>query len=111
MMSIIDAYILNQDKKFHEELFKLKSALLEVLVDCEEKISYGMPTFWKKKNICHFALNKNHIGFYPGPMAIETFSSQLSKYKTSKGAIQIPFGKLDVSLIQSIASWCLKNYI
>ena len=72
--------------------------------DTVEKISYGMPTFYYNGNLIHFALYKNHLGIYPGPDAIEVFQDQLTSFKTSKGAIQIPLnqplpGKLIADII------------
>jgi hypothetical protein len=54
------------------------------------KMSYGIPTLALGKNVFHFAAFKAHIGLYPGAAAIEVFAAALAKYKTSKGAIQIP---------------------
>ena len=71
-----------------------------------EKISYGMPTFHYKGNLIHFALYKNHLGLYPGPDAIEHFQDQLTGFKTSKGAIQIPLDqKLPEKLIVDIIDY------
>lgn len=52
-----------------------------------------MPTFYLNGNLVHYAINKNHLGFYPAPNAIEAFKEHLNEYKTSKGAIQFPFSK------------------
>lgn len=71
-----------------------------------EKISYGMPTFHYNGNLIHFALYKNHLGLYPGPDAIEHFQDQLTGFKTSKGAIQIPLDrKLPEKLIADIIDY------
>jgi uncharacterized protein YdhG (YjbR/CyaY superfamily) len=40
-----------------------------------------------------FACHKKHIGFYPGPSAIEAFKEDLSAFNISKGTIQFPFDK------------------
>ena len=65
-----------------------------------------MPTFWKGRNIIHFAPAKNHIGIYPGPDAITAFAERLKDYKTSKGALQLPNKKeLPLDLIADIARW------
>ena len=47
---------------------------------------------------------------YPGPEAVETFADKLKEYKTSKGAIQLPYDKpLPLELIGEIAKWCEKE--
>jgi uncharacterized protein YdhG (YjbR/CyaY superfamily) len=99
----IDQYIESFDINKKEELKKLYQILKEELVDANEKISWAMPTFYKKRNIIHFGAFKNHLGLYPGPRVIETFKEELSSYKTSKGTIQIPYGKIDQELIRKIA--------
>ena len=71
-----------------------------------EKISYGMPTFYYNGNLIHFAIYKNHLGIYPGSDAIEVFQDQLTSFKTSKGAIQIPLDqKLPEKLIADIIAY------
>ena len=70
-----------------------------------------MPTFWKGRNIIHFAQMKHHIGIYPGGEAVEVFADRLKGYKTSKGAIQIPNDKdLPLDLIKDIAVWSYERY-
>lgn len=71
-----------------------------------EKISYGMPTFYYNGNLIHFAMYKNHLGIYPGPDAIDVFQDQLTSFKTSKGAIQLPLDqKLPKQLIADIIAY------
>jgi uncharacterized protein YdhG (YjbR/CyaY superfamily) len=66
-------------------------------------MSYGMPTFHLNENIVHYAGYKNHIGFYPSPSGITPFLSELTDYKTSKGAIQFPLNEpFPKELIQRI---------
>ena len=65
-----------------------------------------MPTFYLKGNLVHFAAHKNHIGFYPTPSAIQAFESELSKYESSKGAVQFPMDKsLPLKLITKIVKF------
>lgn len=73
-------------------------------------ISWSMPTYWKGHNIIQFAGFKNHVGLYPGPEAVREFSERLKGYKTSKGAIQLPYsGTVPVELISDIAKWCYET--
>ena len=68
-----------------------------------------MPTYWRGKNLIHFAAQKYHIGIYPGAEAMEHFKLRLAKYITSKGAIRFPykgFGSEQLHLITEIAAWC-----
>ncbi len=105
----IDEYILSQDADKQEDLRFIRQILRDALPEAEERISWSMPTFWKKHNILHFAASKGHIGFYPGPEAVSHFAQDLQGYKTDKGTIRIPYGKIDATLIEKIAKWCLET--
>ena len=102
----IEEYILSQDVDKQEELRQIRRILREALPEAEERISWSMPTYWKKHNILHFAASKEHIGLYPGPEAVRQFAEELQGYKTDKGTIRIPYGKVDAILIEKIAKWC-----
>lgn len=105
----IQEYISKQDADIRPRLMAVYETIRTVLPDAEERISWSMPTFWKGRNIIHFAAAKNHIGLYPGPEAVEMFADRLSEYKTSKGAVQFPNNKeLPLELIAEIA---LRSYM
>ena len=71
-----------------------------------EAVSYGIPTFKLEGNLVHFGGFKNHIGFYPGPEAIEAYKKELAGYTCSKGAIQFPNDKsLPLALVKSITQY------
>ena len=102
----IDEYILSQEVDKQEDLRHIRQVLRDALPEAEERISWSMPTYWKKHNILHFAASKGHIGFYPGPEAVIQFAEELRGYKTDKGTIRIPYGKVDDALVEKIAKWC-----
>lgn len=103
----IDEYILGQPEDVQLYLNKVNSVIKTAIPNAVEKISWSMPTYWKKRNLIQFAAFKNHIGLYPGPEAVEAFSDKLQEYKTSKGTIQFPYDKaLPLELIEEIAKWC-----
>ena len=99
--------ILMQEEEIREDLYIMREALQEALPSVEERIAWSMPTYWKEHNILHFAANKKHIGYYVGIAAVEAFSSELTGYKTNKGTVQIPYGKVNKELVGKIAAWCL----
>lgn len=110
-MTEIQEYIAMSPKEKRERLTMIYDTVRAAIPEAQERISWGMPTFWKGRNIIHFAPAKTHIGLYPGPEAIEAFQDQLKGYKTSKGAIQLPDQKeLPLSLIEAVAVWCYENY-
>ena len=105
-MNLIDEYIQAQTPTIQERLCAVRNAIATAIPEAEERISYQMPTFWKGRNIIHFAAFKNHIGIYPGGEATAVFAEKLKDYKTSKGTIQIPNNKeLPLELIKEIAQW------
>ena len=102
----IDAYIEAQAKEVQPLLHQVRNTIRTALPEAEERISWKMPTYWKKHNIIHFAAFKKHIGVYPGENAMVHFAGRLTEYKTSKGAIQLPYDKpLPLDLIADIAKW------
>lgn len=99
----IDEYLSLFPNDIQVVLTKLRTTIKEAAPDATEKISYQMPTFFLGKNLVHFAVCKNHIGFYPSPSGIEAFKNELKPYKTSKGAVQFPISQpLPFDLISQI---------
>lgn len=106
----IDQYIKAFPKDIQHILEKIRRTIQKAAPEAEEAISYQIPTFKLHGNLVHFAAFKNHIGFYPASKAIEVFKSELSSYKTSKGAIQFPFDKpIPFSLISKITRFRVKE--
>ncbi len=110
MYTSITSYIKSQPKDFQPVLNEMYSIVVLEAPHAREAIKYGMPTFVGKKNLVHFALQKNHLGFYPTPSAIQHFEKELVKYKTSKGAVQFPFDKpLPKALIRKMVKFRVKE--
>lgn len=75
-----------------------------------ESIKWGMPAVSYERILVMYAAFKNHIGFYPTPSAIKKFKKDLSKYKTSRGAIQFPlYEPLPLGLIKRITAFRAKE--
>ena len=107
----IDEYIAAQDEKYQPRLREIREILRKALPDAEERISWSMPTYWKGRNIIHFAASKKHLGIYPGDEATAAFAEDLSEYDISKGTIRIPYDQhLPEELIGRIAQWCFEKY-
>lgn len=106
----IEEYISRQPEQARDYLRRMNEVIKAALPDAVEKISWSMPTYWKKYNLIQFAAFKKHVGLYPGPQAVEAFADRLAEYKTSKGAIQFPYYRaLPLELIREIAQWCGKE--
>ena len=107
----IEEYIAQQPEDARSYLRQINDTIKSALPEAVPKISWSMPTYWKKQNLIQFAASKKHIGLYRGPAAVEAFTDQLQGYKTSKGTIQLPYDKpLPLDLIREIAVWCKKEY-
>ena len=107
----IDAYIAMQDEAVQPRLREVRDLLRAALPEAQERMSWSMPTFWKGRNIIHFAASKKHLGLYPGGEATAVFADRLTGFDVSKGTIRLPYDKpLPVALIADIARWCLSQY-
>jgi len=106
-ISTIDEYINQFEGEKKNYLIKIRRLLAEVVPDsATETISYQMPTFRFHGNLIHFAMNKQHLGLYPGPEAIAHFAEQLRAFKTSNGAIQIPIDQpVPETIIRAIVAF------
>lgn len=106
-MTAIETYITQCPEAHQPRLLRLRQIILDAKPGLTEKISWGMPTFALRKNVIHFALNKEHTGIYPGAAAMVAFADRLHEYKTSKGALQLPHTKpLPEELIADMTRWC-----
>lgn len=102
----IDEYIAEFPADVQKKLKDIRATIKKAAPKAEEKISYAMPTFALHGNLVHFAAYKSHIGFYPAPSGISNFKEELSKYETSKGAIQFPLDKpIPLTLVSKIVKF------
>ncbi len=107
----IDAYIAASPEENRVRLNEIRDLILQTVPQLQETISWGMPTFkLRGKNLAHFAAHKHHLGFYPGEEPIVVFKERLAEYKTSKGAVQLPWSKaLPKELIRDMLLWQLEH--
>lgn len=100
----ISAYIKGYEPETQKRLKQMVIAIRSVVPkDTTEGIKYGMPAFYGKRVYVIFGGFNHHIGFYPTPSPIKTFTKELAKYQTAKGSIQLPLDKpLPLALIKKI---------
>lgn len=90
----IDQYIFSQPQEIQPLLQAVRETIVKAAPEAVEVISYSMPAFkWHGKILAYFAAHKNHIGFYATPSANTVFKEELQDFKTSKGAVQLPYNK------------------
>jgi uncharacterized protein YdhG (YjbR/CyaY superfamily) len=111
-VTTIDEYIAGFPKNIRELLEELRRVIRESAPQAEEAIRYGIPTFRLKGNLVHFAAFKHHIGFYPTPSAITTFSEELSPYKQSKGTVRFPLDTpIPYDLVRKIVKYRVEEML
>jgi len=100
----IDGYIAGYPDSVQAILQEIRRTIAEEVPSATEAIAYGIPTFkLRGKNLVHFGAFKNHIGFYPTPSALETFTEELSAYASGKGSAQFPLNEaMPLDLIREI---------
>ncbi len=106
----IDEYIALYPAEVQTILHTIRTLIKTIVPTANEAIRYGIPTFQLQGNLVHFGAYKTHIGLYPGPQAILMFKSELTKYPTSKGAIQFPLDKpIPLGIIKKIVQFRVKE--
>jgi len=108
----VSDYISGFEGIVKEKLEELRSIIRKAIPKAQEKIAYGIPTYYYGENLIHFAGFANHIGIYPTAKGIEAFAEAIKEYKTSKGAIQIPLDRtMPTKLIVEMAKYRYKSVI
>lgn len=91
-------------------LAQIRAAIQKAAPGAHEAIRYGVPTFIQGGILVHFAVFRNHIGFYPTPSAIDAFKEHLSPYKSAKGSVQFPLNRpLPLALIEQIVQFRVRE--
>ncbi len=107
-ITTIDAYIAQYEPEAQARMQAIRQTVHEIAPEAQERMSWQMPTFWLQGNLIHFAMNKAHIGLYPGSEAVARFQDKLGDYRTTKGGIQLPMNRpLPLDLIREITLFCL----
>ena len=108
----IEQYLLRFPAQVQEKLRTVRDIIAQASPGATEKISYGIPTFYLRGNLIHFAAFKHHIGLYPGAEGVEYFRERLlnAGYRISEGTIRFPLDQpLPESLIREIAEHCYER--
>ena len=107
----MDDYIAPFPREARAILENLRKAIKAAAPNANETIAYGIPTFRiNGKNLVHFAVLKNLIGFYPTPSAIIAFKKELAPYKQSKGAVQFPMDRpIPLGIVSKIVKYMVRE--
>jgi uncharacterized protein YdhG (YjbR/CyaY superfamily) len=108
----VNDYISGYPEKVKKRLTDIRKVVRKAAPEAIEKIGYGMPSYTFKGMLLYYAAHTNHIGFYPGPSAIETFKNELVDYETSRGTVQFPHNKkIPLKLIDGMVKFRVKENI
>lgn len=106
----VDEYIVHFPTNIQQVLQQLRAIIKNTAPSSEELISYNMPAYKQNGVLVYFAAHKKHIGFYPTALPIKVFEKELTTYKCSKGAIQLPIDKpLPSELIAKIVKFKIEE--
>jgi uncharacterized protein YdhG (YjbR/CyaY superfamily) len=97
----IDDYLDQLDEPKRSTLSQLRKAILDVLPDAEQCISYGVPAFKVGgKTVAGFAAFKNHLSYLPHSGSVfPELKDVLATYSKSAGALR--FG-IDTPLPEAV---------
>jgi uncharacterized protein YdhG (YjbR/CyaY superfamily) len=103
----VDSYLSQFSGPGLSTALELRKNLLELIPQGEEGMSYGMPVVkLKGKAIAGYAIAKHHVGYYPhSSLVISKVPGLQERYKTTKGALQIPSGEaLPIEILTQLVS-------
>jgi len=91
----IDAYLDSLEEPKRTTLSQLRQAILRVLPDAEQGISYGVPAFKVRgKTVAGFAAFKNHLSYLPHSGSVfPELPEELVGYSMSSGALRFEIDK------------------
>ena len=105
-VTAVDEYIASFPPAVRARLSKVRATIRRLAPNAEERMSYGIPTFFLDGNLVHFAAFARHVGFYPGPSGITAFKDALARYRSAKGSVQFPHDEpLPLDLIGDIVKF------
>jgi uncharacterized protein YdhG (YjbR/CyaY superfamily) len=108
----IDQYLESLDEPKRATLALLRQAILDVLPDAEQGMSYTLPAFKVRgKTIAGFAAFKNHLSYLPHSGSVfPELKDELKDYSTSTGALRFDIGRpLPASLVEKLIAVRLRQ--
>ena len=103
----VDEYLAALEEPKRSTLERLRRAILDVVPDAEQCISYGVPAFrLQGKVIAGFAAFKNHLSYLPHSGSVfPELADEVSGYTRSTGALRFPVDKpLPKALVKKLVT-------
>ena len=91
----IDHYLGSLDEPKRATLAQLRDAIVAIVPDAEQCISYGVPAFkLRGKTIAGFAAFKSHLSYLPhSGSVISSLAGETAGYTKTKSSLHFPVGK------------------
>lgn len=106
----VDEYTASVRDEEKEQFIMLLDAVRRSAPQAQESISYGMPVFKQKGVLVYIGAFRGHVSLFPGPIAVDSFVTELAGYETSRGTIRFtPDSPLPVELIMKIVRFCIER--
>jgi uncharacterized protein YdhG (YjbR/CyaY superfamily) len=88
----IDEYLRGVKEPKRTTLQSLRTAILEVVPEAEQTVSYGLPAFrLHGKTVAGFAAFKNHLSYLPfSGSVLGQLADELEGYTTTKASLHFP---------------------
>jgi len=87
----VDEYMASLPGDRRAVMERIRATIRKAAPLAQERISYGMPSFWQGTTLIWYAAAKDHIGIYPTASGVAAFADRLGGYSVSKGTIRIPW--------------------
>jgi len=102
----VDEYLAGLVPAQRAVMEQVRAVIARVAPLAQERMGYGMPSFWQGETLIWYAATKRHLGIYPTASGVDTFADRLSGYDTSRGTIRIPWDQpIPYDLIGDIAAF------
>ena len=81
----IDEYVALQDEPLQPRLQAMRETIHSAIPEAQQRISWGMPTFWDGRNVIQFAASKHHIRLYSRPGGSGAISRSVDRLRNQQG--------------------------
>lgn len=107
----VDEYIRTFSEDIQSRLQEIRQIIKENAPDAVEMISYNIPAFKLHGMLIFYSAYTHHISISIPPSRVyEAFKDELSVYKVSKSAIQLPLDKpIPTQLIKKMTQFRVKE--
>jgi uncharacterized protein YdhG (YjbR/CyaY superfamily) len=103
--STVSAYIAAAPASSRAMLRQLRGAVRAAAPKAEERISYGMPTYYYRGGLVSFAAFKNHLSLFISGRFLKRYAAEVEQYQTSKATLQFPLGtRIPLALVKKLVT-------